>query len=220
MIVCSALIGLNPNSGKSLKSLKTLRILRVLRPLKLASKNKGLKVAITALFKSLPAIGNLQLIIVFFLFLFAILHTTLFAGQFWSCSADHTVLSFKESNVYIKSMWDCINYGGEWVNSDFNYDTTLRSLLTLFCLQSTEGWVDGMWQEVDAKERYMQPVEGGKPFYIIFGILIEILINLLFLNLFVGVVIETFNEEKEKINKNDLLSQEQKKWISVQLMGY
>jgi hypothetical protein len=55
----SALFGLNPNATKSLKSLKTLRILRVLRPLKLASKNKGLKVAITALFKSLPAIGNL-----------------------------------------------------------------------------------------------------------------------------------------------------------------
>lgn len=59
VIVLSALIGLNPNATASLKSLKTLRILRVLRPLKLASKNKGLKVAITALFKSLPAIGNL-----------------------------------------------------------------------------------------------------------------------------------------------------------------
>ncbi len=59
LIVMSALFGLNPNATKSLKSLKTLRILRVLRPLKLASKNKGLKVAITALFKSLPAIGNL-----------------------------------------------------------------------------------------------------------------------------------------------------------------
>lgn len=103
LIVASALIGLNPNSGKSLKSLKTLRILRVLRPLKLASKNKGLKVAITALFKSLPAIGNLQLIIVFFLFLFAILHTTLFAGQFWSCATDHIALSYEQSSVYIVS---------------------------------------------------------------------------------------------------------------------
>lgn len=96
----------------------------------------------------------------------------------------------------------------------------MRSLLTLFCLQSTEGWVDAMWQEVDSTDRYMMPVTGGKPFFIIFGIFIEILINLLFLNLFVGVVIETFNEEKEKINKNDLLSEQQKKWISVQLMGY
>jgi len=72
-----------------------------------------------------------------------------------------------------------------------------------------------MWSEVDTSGVNKVPVTGKKPIFIIFGIFIEILINLLFLNLFVGVVIETFNEEKEKINKNDLLKQEQKKWIQV-----
>jgi hypothetical protein len=77
-----------------------------------------------------------------------------------------------------------------------------------------------MWQEVAARGQYEQPRTLAKPFFIIFGIFIEILINLLFLNLFVGVVIETFNQEKEKINKNNLLSAQQKTWIQVQLMGY
>jgi voltage-dependent calcium channel R type alpha-1E len=95
LIVLSALVGLNPNSSKGLKALKTLRILRVLRPLKLAAKNKGLKVAITALFQSLPNIFNLQLIVLFFLFLFGILHTTLFAGKMWYCSTDHLTLSYE-----------------------------------------------------------------------------------------------------------------------------
>jgi uncharacterized membrane protein len=49
MIVSSALVSLNPNMGKNLKVLKTLRILRVLRPLRMISKNKGLKISITAL---------------------------------------------------------------------------------------------------------------------------------------------------------------------------
>ncbi len=70
-----------------------------------------------------------------------------------------------------------------------------------------------MWSEVDTTDKYLQPIVQNKPIFIIFGIFIEILINLLFLNLFVGVVIETFNEEKEKINKNNLLSEQQKKWI-------
>lgn len=117
-------------------------------------------------------------------------------------------------------MWDCLNFGGEWVNNDFHFDNTLRSVLTLFCLQSTEGWVDNMWSEVASRGPYEQPVTLSKPIFIIFGLLIEILINLLFLNLFVGVVIETFNQEKEKINKNNLLTEQQKKWIQVQLMGY
>lgn len=66
----------------------------------------------------------------------------------------------------------------------------------------------------------MQPKTGNKPIFIIFGIFIQILINLLFLNLFVGVVVQTFNEEKEKINKNNLLTPQEKSWIQVQLMGY
>ena len=89
VIVCSALMGLNPNASGGLKVLKTLRVLRVLRPLRMVSRNKGLKVALTALFKSIPDIANLQMIVLFFLFLLGILHTTLFGGLFWTCSFDH-----------------------------------------------------------------------------------------------------------------------------------
>ena len=39
IIVLSALVSLNPNTGKDLKVLKTLRILRVLRPLRMVSRN-------------------------------------------------------------------------------------------------------------------------------------------------------------------------------------
>ncbi len=28
-------------------------------------------------------------------------------------------------------MYDCINYGGEWVEPDLNFDTTFTSMLTL-----------------------------------------------------------------------------------------
>jgi voltage-dependent calcium channel R type alpha-1E len=88
-IVLSSLFSLNPDTGENLKVLKILRILRVLRPLRMVSRNRGLKISITALVNSLPAIFNLQLIIFFFLFLLGILHTTLFGGGFWSCSYDH-----------------------------------------------------------------------------------------------------------------------------------
>jgi hypothetical protein len=77
-----------------------------------------------------------------------------------------------------------------------------------------------MWSEVDTTDVYGSQKMNNKLLLIVFGFVIEILINLLFLNLFVGVVIETFNQEKDKLSKNDLLSIEQKKWIQVQLMGY
>jgi hypothetical protein len=47
-----------------------------------------------------------------------------------------------------------------------------------------------------------------------------IFLTLLFLNLFVGVVIENFNKEKEALSLNSLLRSVEKKWIDVQIMTY
>jgi hypothetical protein len=43
----------------------------------------------------------------------------------------------------------------------------------------------------------LQPKKWSKPYYILFSIFVNIITNLLFLNLFVGVVIESFNKQKE-----------------------
>jgi len=87
-IVMSALISMIANND-SLKAIKSLRVLRVLRPLRLLNKNRGLKLAITSLFNSLPAIMNLLLIMFFFVFLLGILSMTLFAGGLYYCHYEH-----------------------------------------------------------------------------------------------------------------------------------
>jgi hypothetical protein len=51
-----------------------------------------------------------------------------------------------------------------------------------------------MWSETDATEIDYMPKKFTKSYFILFAILVEIITNLLFLNLFVGVVVETFNE--------------------------
>ena len=83
----SALISMIANDD-SLKAIKSLRVLRVLRPLRLLNKNRGLKLAITSLFNSLPAIINLLLIMFFFVYLLGILSMTLFAGTMFYCLTD------------------------------------------------------------------------------------------------------------------------------------
>jgi hypothetical protein len=59
---------------------------------------------------------------------------TLFGGLFWSCSYDHLPLSYKQTETLIQSKWDCINYGGEWINADYNFDTTMWSVSVLFSI--------------------------------------------------------------------------------------
>lgn len=118
IIVLSATISvvfININLG----FIKSLRVMRVLRPLRLLSRHRGLKLAISALFNSLPNITNLLLIVMFFIFMLAILCTTLFAGQFWYCTTDHLNMDDYMIKNGIVNRYDCLLYGGEWVNPDF-----------------------------------------------------------------------------------------------------
>lgn len=50
----------------------------------------------------------------------------------------------------INTRWDCLNYGGEWENKDLHFDSAMDSVMTLFTIQTTEGWIDVMWYAVDA----------------------------------------------------------------------
>lgn len=110
----------------------------MLRPLRMVSRVRGLKIAITALLMSIRPVVNLQLAILFFLFMLSILHMTLFGGRFWSCNFDHLTangsMSFEQSQTLINSKWDCLNHGGEWVNNDFHFDNVGASIITLFSI--------------------------------------------------------------------------------------
>ena len=58
----------------------------------------------------------------------------------------------------------------------------------------------------------------SKPFISLFFILYIVVCSFFILNLFVGVVITTYNREKEKLGKNFLLTDRQKKWLETKLM--
>ena len=73
--------------------IKVLRIARILRPLRLIARSQSLKVAIAALFKAIPKIVRLQIIVCFMLFIFSILLTSQLSGKMFRCDLSHTALS-------------------------------------------------------------------------------------------------------------------------------
>ena len=83
-----------------------------------------------------------------------------------------------------------------------HFDDTLWSLLTLFTVQTTEGWIGVMWDSTNAAGVDLRPQENSAPYMAIVFIVLIIIISMLFLNLFVGVVIETFNAEKDLLSCN------------------
>jgi len=76
------------SNAENLSSFKSLRAIRALRPLRMVSRSEGLKIAIQALFASVPAMGNVIIICLLFLLIFAILGVNFFIGAYYYCTID------------------------------------------------------------------------------------------------------------------------------------
>ena len=87
-------------------------------------------------------------------------------------------------------------------------------------MSTTVGWVNVMYQGLAVTEINYLPVEKSNPYMAIFFIGFIIVGSFFILNLFVGIVISTFNREKEKLGNNFLLTDKQKKWLDLKLMMF
>ena len=135
-------------SDLNIQFIKVIRMLRVLRPLRMISRNEGLKLAVLSLINAVPSIINALVISILFYILFGIFGTNYFKGTFYYCVTDNISSFTNVSDLITK--WDCLNSGGEWINSIINFDNILFSMMSLFILSSTEGWTDIMYKGVDA----------------------------------------------------------------------
>jgi len=115
----------------------------------------------------------------------------------------------------IKDAAICHEQGGVWAPSlSQNFDNIWNSLLTLFEISSTEGWVDVMYVAVDTTEVYMQPERDNRQWIFAPFFSFWIFFSFMFLlNLSVGVIVDKFMDLKESGNAV-LLTDAQKRWIS------
>lgn len=88
----------------------------------------------------------------------------------------------------------------------------------LFQAATTEGWIDMMNRAVDSVGIDMQPVRNQNIYWSLFFILFIILGNFFILNLFAGVVVSTFNKQKQILEKTHLLTENQLRWIEQKKM--
>ncbi len=179
-------------------------MLRVLRPLRMISRNEGLKIAVISLINAIPQIINALVIALLFYVLFAIFGTTYFKGRFFTCLTEN-VENIADKTLIVDK-WDCLNTGGDWINSIMNFDNVLQSLASLFVLSSTEGWGDIMFQGVDATGIDQNPIEDNNIAWAFFFMSFMIIGSLFMLNLFVSIVVNTYYGEKEKLFKNEQLT--------------
>ena len=68
-------------------------------------------------------------------------------------------------------------------------------MISMFGMITTEGWLDVMFAVVDSNKIDLVPERNLHPGYIVYFGIFMIVGSLFILNLFVGVVINTFNVE-------------------------
>jgi hypothetical protein len=144
-----------------------------------------------------------MIIFILTLLLFSILGTNLFKGKYNYCYKENVSKKMKSD---ILTMWDCVDFGGEWINPKANFDTTFNSMITLFTAVTTEGWVGIMWGGVDAAGFHLEPIRNYNYGYSVYFISFMMFCSLVILNLFVGVVINTNASEKNKMLNNHMLT--------------
>ncbi|XP_032822016.2 sodium channel protein type 2 subunit alpha isoform X1 [Petromyzon marinus] len=198
-----------------LSAIKALRTVRALRPLRALSRFEGMRVVVNALIGAFPSIVNVLLVCLIFWLIFSIMGVDLFKGKFYKC-VNKTDMKICNSSV-VRNKNECdVNASQDWVNMPVNFDNVATGYLALLQVATFKGWIDIMSAAVDATKKDEQPkFEENKysygffVFFITFG-------AFFILNLFIGVIIDNFNQQKKKIGGEDIfLTEEQRKFHSA-----
>uniref|UniRef100_A0A8C4XIB7 Voltage-dependent T-type calcium channel subunit alpha-1G n=1 Tax=Erpetoichthys calabaricus TaxID=27687 RepID=A0A8C4XIB7_ERPCA len=202
--VIDILVSMISNSGtKILGMLRVLRLLRTLRPLRVISRAPGLKLVVETLISSLKPIGNIVVICCAFFIIFGILGVQLFKGKFFVCLGEDT------SNITNKS--DCLQAHYKWVRHKYNFDNLGQALMSLFVLASKDGWVDIMYDGLDAVGVDQQPRLNYNPWMLLYFISFLLIVAFFVLNMFVGVVVENFHKCRQHQEAEEAKRREEKR---------
>ncbi|KAG5832419.1 hypothetical protein ANANG_G00290960 [Anguilla anguilla] len=183
--------------------LRVLRLLRTLRPLRVISRAPGLKLVVETLITSLRPIGNIVLICCAFFIVFGILGVQLFKGKFYHCEG-HDL-----RNVTNKS--DCLLANYRWIRRKYNFDNLGQALMALFVLSSKDGWVNIMYDGLDAVAVDQQPVRNHNPWMLLYFISFLLIVSFFVLNMFVGVVVENFHKCRQHQEEEEARLREEKR---------
>ncbi|XP_014842171.1 PREDICTED: sodium channel protein type 2 subunit alpha-like isoform X4 [Poecilia mexicana] len=215
LIVDVSLVSLVANAlGYSeLSAIKTLRTLRALRPLRALSRFEGMrlnknvvtssrlsKVVVNALLGAIPSIMNVLLVCLIFWLIFSIMGVNLFAGKYYHCVNTTTDELFPISVVNNKS--DClklVNNSARWKNVKINFDNVGAGYLALLQVATFKGWMDIMYAAVDSRDLEEQPEYEVNLYMYLYFVIFIIFGSFFTLNLFIGVIIDNFNQQKKKL---------------------
>ncbi|XP_026052234.1 voltage-dependent N-type calcium channel subunit alpha-1B-like isoform X2 [Carassius auratus] len=202
---CSSFMGSQQSvtrgtKGKDINTIKSLRVLRVLRPLKTIKRLPKLKAVFDCVVNSLKNVLNILIVYILFMFIFAVIAVQLFKGKFFHCTDESKALEKDCRGQFLEYGSDglAMTLPREWKKYDFHYDNVLWAFLTLFTVSTGEGWPTVLKHSVDATYEDQGPSPGYRMETSIFYVVYFIVFPFFFVNIFVALIIITFQEQGDK----------------------
>ncbi|KAM9444177.1 calcium channel, voltage-dependent, L type, alpha 1D subunit, a [Clarias gariepinus] len=207
--------------SSAISVVKILRVLRVLRPLRAINRAKGLKNVVQCVFVAIRTIGNIMIVTTLLQFMFACIGVQLFKGKFYRCNDDAKSTSEECKGTFILykdgDMTHPTIQKRHWYNSDFNFDNVLMAMMALFTVSTFEGWPALLYKAIDSNRENFGPIYNYRVEISIFFIVYIIVIAFFMMNIFVGFVIVTFQEQGEKEYRNCELDKNQRQCVEYAL---
>ena len=146
----------------------------------------------------------------FMVVVFGIIALNLFMGKLWFCSLDgDTAGDFLPLNAS-----ECAAANYSWVNRPNHFDDIGSTFESLFVVATLEGWVEIMNWCLDITDVGEAPIENFSESFAIFYVIYTLLGGFFITNLFVGVLVEEFQQS----SGSALMTEEQEKWARFELM--
>ncbi|XP_008934351.1 PREDICTED: voltage-dependent L-type calcium channel subunit alpha-1C, partial [Merops nubicus] len=220
LVVSVSLISFGIQSS-AINVVKILRVLRVLRPLRAINRAKGLKHVVQCVFVAIRTIGNIVIVTTLLQFMFACIGVQLFKGKLYSCTDSSKQTAAECRGYYITYKDGEVNQpmiqARSWENSKFDFDNVLTAMMALFTVSTFEGWPELLYRSIDSHMEDVGPIYNHRVEISIFFIIYIIIIAFFMMNIFVGFVIVTFQEQGEQEYKNCELDKNQRQCVEYAL---
>ncbi|GAA6082037.1 voltage-dependent P/Q-type calcium channel subunit alpha-1A isoform X9 [Tachysurus ichikawai] len=218
IVVSGALVAFaftGSSKGKDISTIKSLRVLRVLRPLKTIKRLPKLKAVFDCVVNSLKNVLNILIVYMLFMFIFAVVAVQLFKGKFFYCTDESKEFERDCRGEYLVYERDneVKAQKREWKKYDFHYDNVLWALLTLFTVSTGEGWPQVLKHSVDATYENQGPSPGYRMEMSIFYVVYFVVFPFFFVNIFVALIIITFQEQGDKMMEDYSLEKNERACI-------
>ncbi|MGH0155245.1 UNVERIFIED_CONTAM: hypothetical protein FKN15_063631 [Acipenser sinensis] len=161
-------------------------------------------VVVNALLGAIPSIMNVLLVCLIFWLIFSIMGVNMFAGKFYRCVNVTSEEIF--NTMVVNNKTQCLELIEQnftevrWMNMKVNFDNVGMGYLSLLQVATFKGWMDIMYAAVDSRRIEDQPIYEVNLYMYIYFVIFIIFGAFFTLNLFIGVIIDNFNQQKKKIS--------------------